>query len=232
MLPLLRVLPVGSLLLTALIFMLASTPPRTRVLPHALGPASGPLIDAAEHPEWRQFYLQAAFKRAGELEHLSELPNTPTRMPVVTAPEPANIAAEPQTAAEVVVAIAPRAQPNTEVATPVPPAMADDTPPQQIAGLPAERVDAAPEDITGALDSPVVTATIPMEIGETSSTELPIVLPPERPSPLPPPRPKAGSRAKTPKVARPAKQRRQSAPATKQQPAKPAAFRSRFGESV
>ena len=223
MLPLLRVLPVGSLLLTALVLVLAATPPRRPMLPHALAPAWGPLIDAAEHPEWRQFYMQAAFKRADELGHLRELPDTPTRMPVVVAPEP------PKTVPpeELVVAIAPAApardnrdeapaisaeegapgQPSTPAA-PAPPlatATVPDipepplpllSPPQQIAGLPGEPETAESDDITGALDSPVVTATIPVEIGETSSTELPVVLPPERPVRVPPVRPKASSRAK------------------------------------
>jgi hypothetical protein len=227
MLPLLRVLPVGSLLLSALVFMLAATPPRERLLPHALAPAQGPLIDAAEHPEWRQFYLQAAFKRADELERMRELPNTPTRMPpVATLPEPQKpsepsiaVVLEPQTAS------APPA-PQDAPPAPVP---AADAAPQQIAGLPSEQATADSEDITGALDSPTTAATMPMDIGETSSTELPVIVLPER-SRLPIPRPKAGSRAKTHKAKQSAAKPTGAKPQT--QPAAPAnSFQSLFGSS-
>lgn len=223
MLPLLRMLPFGSLLLTALILALAATPPRKPVPSDALGPARGALIDAAEHPEWRQFYVQAAFRRADELEHLRDLPNTPTRMPVVAAPEAQKTAAEPAPDKEIVGAFAPAlpapvqrneapSAPERKDIAPAPPALAtpDVTAPAagteqsplagppagQIAGLPTGRDNTDSDGITGALDSPAIAATMPIEIGETSSTELPVVLPPERPSRLPVPRPRASSRAK------------------------------------
>jgi hypothetical protein len=214
MLPLFRVLPVASLLLSALIFVLAEMPPRRASLPNALAPARGPLIDAAEHPEWRQFYVQAAFKRADEIEHLRELPDTPTRMPPVAAdPEPQKPAVQPVPDSVAVIAPAtpqpekhnetadspvrqeiapPPATPLAESPRSPPPALEADTaepplpvaPPQQIAGLPNEHEITELDDITAAVDSPVVTATIPAEIGETSSTELPVVLPPQRPAHL------------------------------------------------
>jgi hypothetical protein len=227
MLPLLRVLPLGSVFLSALIFLLAATPPRRPALPDALGPARGPLIDADEHPEWRQFYVQAAFKRAGEIEHLRDLPNTPTRTPVVEQPDAQKAAIQPAPAKEIAAAVAPAAPapeessdasaiaakeitptqealPSADVAAPVAPVVVAEPagpplpPVRPLVGLPSEPETAESDDITGALDNPAIAVTMPIAIGETSSTELPLVMPPESTAPLPVPRPKAGARAKTP----------------------------------
>ncbi len=62
--------------------MLAVTPPRGGGL-RGLAHARGPLIDAREHPQWRQFILQAAYGAStDEVERLRDLPTTPVRMPL------------------------------------------------------------------------------------------------------------------------------------------------------
>jgi len=144
MLPILRILPVGGVLLAILILVLALNPPDGPRSPlnSAMAPARGALVDVGHHPEMRQFLIMAALKRADELNRLRELPDTPTR----TAPaEPA--AAEP--AATEPVAEEPK-----------------------VAGLPADRTDSDPEpDEPAATETPNV--SIPVEIGEVSAPELP-----------------------------------------------------------
>jgi hypothetical protein len=84
-------------------------------------PARGALIDRTEHPEWRQFLIQAALRRAGEVDRLRDLRDTVIRSepPVATMPAPAPvefkldvveapaIEAEPETAELKVVTAAP-----------------------------------------------------------------------------------------------------------------------------
>jgi len=81
MLPILRILPVGGVLLAILILVLALSPPDASRSPMTatIAPARGPLVDRDRHPEDRQFLIQAALKRADELNRLRDLPDTPTR---------------------------------------------------------------------------------------------------------------------------------------------------------
>src|SRR6185437_12633533 len=81
MLPILRILPVGGVLLAIFILILALSPPDGSRAPlnSAMAPARGALVDRNRHPEVRQFLILAALKRADELNRLRELPDTPTR---------------------------------------------------------------------------------------------------------------------------------------------------------
>jgi hypothetical protein len=81
MLPFLRILPVGGVLLAILILVLALSPPDGSRSPMAatIAPARGALVDRDRHPEVRQFLILAALKRADELNRLRELPDTPAR---------------------------------------------------------------------------------------------------------------------------------------------------------
>jgi hypothetical protein len=83
MLPILRIIPVGGVFLAIMILVLAlGAPDGSR---SGKGPASGrqmisargPLQQLEEHPEWRQFLMQAALRRAKELNHLRELVDEP-----------------------------------------------------------------------------------------------------------------------------------------------------------
>lgn len=105
MLPILRILPVGGVLLAIFILVLALSPPDGSRAPlnTAMGPARGALVDRNRHPETRQFLIQAALKRANELNRLRELPDTPTR----TGPPPAEPAKSETPPEEPKVAVLP-----------------------------------------------------------------------------------------------------------------------------
>jgi hypothetical protein len=78
MLPILRILPVGGVLLAIILLVLALSPPDGSHAPLKTNVtlARGALIDQAAHPEWRQFLMLAAIRRADELKRLRELPDT------------------------------------------------------------------------------------------------------------------------------------------------------------
>jgi len=81
MLPILRILPVGGLLLAILILVLALSPPDGSRAPltSAMVPSRGALLDRERQAEVRQFLIHAALKRADELNRLREIPDTPAR---------------------------------------------------------------------------------------------------------------------------------------------------------
>lgn len=165
MLPILRILPVGGVLLAITILVLALSPPdgSRREWPANALLARGALLKAGDHPEWRQFLILSAIQRADELSRLRDLPDTPVR------DDSAPAAGKPGDAR------ADKAPDNA-------PAKAADEAGAKVAGLPAGRgsADPDPDDVTGTIaDVPAV--TMPVEIGETSSTELSVAPRDEKP---------------------------------------------------
>jgi len=94
MLPILRIIPVGGVLLAVMIVVLALEPPGSP--PPALTRSRAPLVVAEDHPEWRQFLIQAAVRRADEVSRLRDLPSTPTRVASAPEPEKASTGGEPE----------------------------------------------------------------------------------------------------------------------------------------
>ena len=88
--------------------------------------------------------IQAALRRANELEQLRSLPTDPVRLPAIAAP-------------------------LDDRTTGAAPPEVD----QAVAGLQSGGQPAAPEEVTGSIDDNSG-ATIPIDIGEASSTELPV----------------------------------------------------------
>src|SRR5262249_61834595 len=81
MLPFLRILPVGGVLLAILILVLALSPPDGSRAPlsSAMATGRGVLADRDRQSEVRQYLIHAALKRADELNRLRDLPDTPPR---------------------------------------------------------------------------------------------------------------------------------------------------------
>jgi hypothetical protein len=97
MLPILRILPVGGVFLAILLLVLALNAPErmSAQLTPGMAPVRGALIAPDDHPEWRQFLMQAAIRRADELSRLRELPDTPMRSePAPPAPKVASVPVE------------------------------------------------------------------------------------------------------------------------------------------
>jgi hypothetical protein len=117
MLPILRLIPVGGVSLAILLLILALSPPGDShgPLPTAMQPAHGPLLARTEHPQWRQFLIHAALRRAEELGALRLLPDTP--LPSAPA-EPDNPEAKtPEPALDVAGVPADQNQVNSDDAT-------------------------------------------------------------------------------------------------------------------
>ena len=77
MLPILRILPVGGVLLAILILVLALSPPDGSRAPlsSAMATGRGVLADRDRQSEVRQYLIHAALKRADELNRLRDLPD-------------------------------------------------------------------------------------------------------------------------------------------------------------
>lgn len=97
MLPILRILPVGGVLLAILLLAPALNSPASmhaQLMPSVL-PMRGVIVARSEDPEWQQFLILSAIRRADELTRLRELPDTPARTdPAPTAHKVAGLPTE------------------------------------------------------------------------------------------------------------------------------------------
>jgi hypothetical protein len=111
-----------------------------------LDPAARGMLVDGERLDNRQYLVWAAVRRAGELEKLRQLPDTPM---IVAPPIPAEIAP-----------VTPE------------PAAAPAEPAPAVATLPTRPDAVVPDDATGSIATP--DAPLQVDIGEASSTELPL----------------------------------------------------------
>ena len=161
MLPILRTISVGGVGLAIAILGLALIPPGRPSMRLADGDttARGALIDRRNHPEWRQFLILAALRRADELSRLRGLPGASSGSPDM----PPNLASDDSLADFL------RRAPSIDAGEGT-----------KVAGLPVERGEVAPDDETGSINV-APSATMPIDIGETSSFELPVAPAEEKP---------------------------------------------------
>jgi len=137
MLPILRVIPVGGVLLAIAILLLALNPPGEPRVGYVSLPSRGALLLRELHPEWPQLLWRAALRRAEELKRLRDLPDA-----TITAQAPP----------------APKAEPTPPPVAAVP-GNRNDAEPEDITGTIAQSPDAAlPIDIgeTSSTELPVI----------------------------------------------------------------------------
>ena len=190
MLPILRTISVGGVFLAIAILGLALMPPGR---PHAQfavddAAARGALVDRRAHPEWRQYLIHAALKRADEVERLRDLPtDVPTELsqdlPAAAAEPDSQVASLPAVRNEAVpedvtgsVNVAPAATipidigETSSLELPVPPV--EEKPP--VARAPS--VSAVPAD---SASEALAAATV-----EPPLSKLPSMSPPEQAKPV------------------------------------------------
>ena len=174
MLPILRILPVGGVLLAILILVLALSPPDGARPPlnTTIAPARGALVAREHHPETRQFLIMAALRRADELSRLRELPDTPTRteMPGPEALQPEEARPEEPSSEAVASEPIPQAPKLESAVEPRFESMVEPMVEPKVAGLPSDPADAEPDEPPAAIDSPP--ASIPAEASDPPAQSL------------------------------------------------------------
>jgi hypothetical protein len=152
MLPILRILPVGGVLLAIFILFLALNPPDGPRSPlnTAIAPARGALVDAGHHPETRQFLIMAALKRADELSRLRDLPDTPTRAAAIEPAPAAPAAEEPKVAGRPADRTESDPEPDIPAATETP----NVSIPVETGEVSAPEVPVAPKEMGSAGENP------------------------------------------------------------------------------